>query len=133
VKRKIYDAPLTFLFLLLFVSAVLLPFGLALARGRAPFKPVLEMPFGKGPCVDDAETMRTAHMTMLHAWQNDAIRSGNRAYVAASGVSYEKSLSKTCMGCHTDEKTFCAACHDAVGASNNCFSCHIAEDKELQP
>ncbi len=85
-------------------------------------------------------------MTLLYQWRNDVVRNGNRVYVNSDGKSFEKSLQRTCLGCHDntrnlqndtqtahttragqnsgDAKTFCQNCHETVGVRVDCFQCH---------
>jgi cytochrome c len=76
-------------------------------------------------CVEDKSYMRTNHMKMLAAWRDEAVREGNRLYMAKNGRTFEKSLTGTCIQCHANKEQFCDRCHNYVGAKPTCFSCHI--------
>lgn len=76
-------------------------------------------------CVEDTSFMRANHMKMLNAWRDEAVREGHRQYTAQDGRAYEKSLSGTCIKCHSNREQFCTRCHDYVGAKPTCFNCHV--------
>jgi cytochrome c len=76
-------------------------------------------------CVEDKTFMRTDHMKMLNAWRDEAVRDGHRLYTAKDGRTFEKSLTGTCIQCHSNKEQFCDRCHNYVGAKPTCFSCHV--------
>ncbi len=76
-------------------------------------------------CVEDTAFMRGNHMKMLDAWRDEVVREGKRDYTAKDGRKYEKSLTGTCIQCHSNKEQFCDRCHNYVGAKPTCFSCHI--------
>ena len=69
---------------------------------------------------------RTEHKEMLDDWRDEAIREGHRMRegVDAGDRFRTKSLSNTCLGCHTNKAEFCDRCHDYVGAEPYCWECH---------
>jgi len=75
-------------------------------------------------CVEDKAFMRENHMKLLDTWRNEAVREGKRLYTAKGGRTYEKSLSGTCLKCHTNKEQFCDRCHNYLGARPKCFDCH---------
>ncbi len=76
-------------------------------------------------CVEDTAFMRANHMKMLNDWRDESVREGRRTYTAKDGQTFEKSLTGTCIQCHTNKEQFCDRCHNYVGAKPTCFSCHI--------
>ena len=76
-------------------------------------------------CVEDTAFMRTNHMKFLNAWRDEAVREGVRLYKATDGRTFEKSLTGTCIQCHSNNEQFCDRCHNYVGAKPTCFSCHV--------
>ncbi|HCX02472.1 MAG TPA: cytochrome C, partial [Syntrophaceae bacterium] len=42
-----------------------------------------------------------------------------------NGRTFEKSLTGTCLQCHSNKEQFCDRCHNYVGAKPSCFNCHI--------
>jgi len=137
----------------LVVGLVLLtfPFWYTRAAGRTASPPQLELPGDKSQCVENVEYMRAHHMELLIQWRDAVVREGDRTpYVSkAYGTKYEKSLTKTCMGCHANRETFCDKCHEYAGVSSlhpvqplgadgrsrtgvpgiGCWDCHHVEPK----
>ena len=96
-------------------------------------------------CVEDVEEMRANHMSLLIEWRDGVIRHGDTSTVAVNGQAFAKSLTKTCLGCHTDRQTFCYPCHQYVNtlpawpARNissdqegiRCWNCHLQPEEEV--
>jgi hypothetical protein len=76
-------------------------------------------------CIEEKSFMRENHMKLLGTWRDEAVREGNRLYTARDGRVFEKSLSGTCLECHSNKEQFCDRCHNYVGAKPTCFSCHV--------
>lgn len=98
----------------------------AAGEGRAP----LARPRGEA-CVEPADVMRRRHMVMLDEWRQSVVRgaaSERRTYVSSRGVSFEKSLTRTCLGCHGAAAAFCDRCHERVAVKITCFDCHVSGD-----
>jgi hypothetical protein len=108
----------------LFLTTVLLPFW----RSGASTGPHLVLPAAATSCLEDTETMRASHMNLLNQWRTDVVRGDSREYVTSDGRQYEKSLTRTCMGCPQSASRFCTRCHDYVGAYPTCFACHVAPE-----
>ncbi len=119
----------------LVVGLVLLtfPFWYTRAAGRLGLPPELEMPNGATRCVEDREYIRAHHMELLDQWRDAVVREGDQTpYVSrAYGTKHEKSLTKTCMGCHTNRATFCDKCHEYANVCSgiSCWDCHHVELK----
>jgi hypothetical protein len=111
--------------LLLFVLLVASPFWYARSAAKDLSKvPNLQLPVTGKECVAPAEWMRTSHMQLLVRWREDVVRRGQRQYVASNGKVYEKSLNRTCLGCHNKQE-FCDRCHTYAGVSGPyCWDCH---------
>ena len=77
--------------------------------------------------------MRDTHMQILNEWRNAAVRDGERIYVNSKGKKYVKSLTNTCMGCHTDKEKFCDRCHNTVGVAPYCWDCHNLSPNQKTP
>jgi hypothetical protein len=88
-------------------------------------------------CVEPASVMRKQHMAMLYQWREEVVRgsgANHRTYVNASGLSFEKSLSGTCLACHGSHEAFCDQCHKRASVSITCFNCHNSPgDSRLVP
>jgi hypothetical protein len=80
--------------------------------------------------VEDAEGyMKSWHMDLLNTWRDDVVREGKRIHVSRDyGTRYEMSLTKTCLGCHSNKKKFCDQCHDYIGVEPYCWDCHIERE-----
>ncbi len=86
--------------------------------------PNLVLPVNQKDCVAPVSYMRASHMVLLLRWREEAVRQGQRRYVAFDGKVYDKSLTKTCLGCHNKEQ-FCDRCHTYAGVSGPyCWNCH---------
>ena len=111
--------------LALFVAIATIPFWSARAfAGHAAMAPDLVLPANAKQCVAPLSYMRASHMRMLMQWREDVVRHNQRQYLAFNGKIYEKSLTHTCLGCHSKAQ-FCDRCHAYSGVSTpNCWSCH---------
>ncbi len=75
-------------------------------------------------CVASTAYMKTEHMKLLNQWRNDVVRNNNRTHVTPDGRRFDKSLSKTCLSCHSNKEQFCNRCHNYAGANPKCWDCH---------
>jgi len=48
------------------------------------------------------------------------------------GKTWDKSLSRTCMSCHTNRMQFCNECHTYVDVDPDCWDCHVEPEKALE-
>jgi hypothetical protein len=114
---------------LVFIIGITFPFWYG--RGKPATAPVLSLDtpaiaqLKEKRCVEDTSFMRANHMKMLKSWRDEVVRDGHRFYKAKDGRTYEKSLSATCIQCHSDKKQFCDRCHNYVNAKPSCFDCHV--------
>lgn len=117
----------------LFVIGVTFPFWYGAIQSAPVPVPSLDTPVIKSmpdkKCVEDAAFMRANHMKMLNAWRDEAVREGQRQYTAKDGRKFEKSLTNSCLRCHSNKEQFCGRCHDYVGAKPSCYSCHIIPEE----
>ncbi|MCC8194379.1 MAG: sulfate reduction electron transfer complex DsrMKJOP subunit DsrJ [Deltaproteobacteria bacterium] len=113
--------------ILVFALACSFPF-LLNATSEPYTRPALKLPPGERACIEPTSLMRTDHMRILNEWRDAAVRDGKRVYVASDGKVWEASLQNTCMRCHANREQFCGACHNAVSARPDCWSCHIAPE-----
>jgi len=127
-----YDAGKVATGLVILLLLITTPFWLRVVRGQpaGPDAPKLELPTDAKQCVAATEYMRTSHMQLLNTWRNDVVRHDDRYHVAPDGKPYEKSLSRTCMSCHSNKAEFCDRCHEYSSVANPyCWDCHV-EPKE---
>ncbi|UCG52891.1 MAG: sulfate reduction electron transfer complex DsrMKJOP subunit DsrJ [Candidatus Latescibacterota bacterium] len=111
--------------IVLFLVIVTSPMWYQLVSGSTPGAPKLEMPVDVTDCVEGADYMRAFHMDLLNVWRDDVVREGDRIHVAPDGKEYDKSLSRTCMSCHSNKDAFCDRCHDYAGVKPYCWDCHV--------
>jgi len=118
--------------LIIFLLLVTLPmwYNLATGKGKTGPDPVIA-PGAGSTCVADAVYMKSNHMDLLNEWRDDVVRRGDRTWVSHDGIEYDKSLSRTCMGCHTNKSEFCDRCHDYTAVTPYCWDCHV-EPRETQ-
>ncbi|HBL17036.1 MAG TPA: menaquinol oxidoreductase [Elusimicrobia bacterium] len=110
--------------LLLFVGLITLPVWYNVAAGTPSRPPELKLPAqGKDP-FGTAEYMRASHMSLLVAWRDEVVRGGERTVVGRDGKTYAKSLTRTCMDCHSSRAEFCDRCHGYTSARVSCWDCH---------
>ncbi|MFH1530636.1 MAG: sulfate reduction electron transfer complex DsrMKJOP subunit DsrJ [Pseudomonadota bacterium] len=107
-----------------FLVILTLPFWYAASIGETGARPEIELPEGEKQCVESKETMRDAHMDLLNSWRDEVVRDGNSEYISEAGIHYQKSLTNTCMKCHTDREQFCDKCHQYVSTTPTCWDCH---------
>ena len=111
--------------LVAFVTIVAAPFWWNLATGAQPRVPEIAKPAGETRCIEDAPTMRREHMQLLVSWREEVVRDAERVYVASDGREFRKSLTGTCLQCHSDKKASCDRCHDYLNVHPNCWGCHV--------
>ncbi len=76
-------------------------------------------------CVRPVDYMRPNHMDLLNEWRDDVVRQGDRFTMGPNGLQIEKSLSNTCMDCHSNKENFCDRCHNYLSVSPYCWDCHL--------
>jgi len=94
-------------------------------------------------CVEEVAHMQANHMELLLEWREAVVRQGDTSRIEINGRSYPKSLTKTCMGCHTDRQTFCYRCHEYANTlpawpardlstaqeGIRCWNCHLQPEE----
>jgi len=126
-KAKVWGGILVFLML------VGIPLWLSFANhtgdnGNTLKQPVILSTAGE-TCVEDKAYMRSKHMVMLNKWRDEVVRENKRDYTNSKGVHFEKSLSETCLGCHSNKKEFCDTCHTQASVKTYCFDCHLQPEQ----
>ncbi|MBC8259454.1 MAG: sulfate reduction electron transfer complex DsrMKJOP subunit DsrJ [SAR324 cluster bacterium] len=76
-------------------------------------------------CVAPASYMRENHMQLLNEWRDSVVRDGDRFHIMPDGSKVEKSLTKTCLGCHVSQEKFCEECHTYASVKPYCWECHV--------
>ena len=112
--------------LLILVVLATVPIWYPIVMGSPGPAPVVELPANATQCVEGKSFMTTQHMKLLNEWRDAVVREGEKTYTSkAFGVTYDMSLTETCMGCHTDRDTFCNRCHDYADVHPYCWDCHV--------
>ena len=119
-----------FIGIALFAGVVTFPFWIGGERKPMP-PPVIEA--GLTQCVESAAFMRANHMLLLDQWRDSVVRHNDHVYVNRAGQRFEKSLTGTCLGCHSNKAEFCDRCHDAVAVKPYCWNCHLAPGQPAGP
>lgn len=109
--------------LVLFLGLATLPFWIN--AGERTAMPTAVLKPGLTACVEDAAYMRANHMKLLNDWRDSVVRDNDRVYINSKGQHFEKSLTKTCLDCHSNTEQFCGACHQAMAVQPYCWSCHL--------
>lgn len=118
--------------LLIFLVILSFPFWYnAAVGGKAIVKPDTKIVTAEKECVAPTEYMRYAHMSLLNSWRDDVVRRENRDYISDNGVHHRKSLTGTCLDCHSNKAEFCDTCHSFMSVSPYCFDCHV--EPQMQP
>ncbi len=83
-------------------------------------------------CIEKKQWMAANHMKLLYGWRDEVIRQGDaRLYESQDGKEYVKSLTQTCLECHSkpemcrDGNTSCTQCHDYANVEPCCWTCHV--------
>ena len=87
---------------------------------------------GKSKCVMPVEYMRASHMRLLADWREAVVRTGDRSYTSPDGRRFRRSLTNTCLDCHSNKSEFCDRCHQNIAAQPNCWDCHVAPHEEVR-
>jgi len=115
--------------LIVFLVLMTSPIWYNAIAGKGEYVPDLEIATadvpGKDQCVMPVEYMRPNHMDLLDEWRDEVVRNGARVHVAPDGRKYDRSLSNTCMDCHSNKDQFCDKCHDYLSVDPYCWECHI--------
>ena len=87
--------------------------------------PKVSLPKDAKECIEDTAFMKAEHMQLLNEWRDQALRQGNRVYVAKNGKKWIISLQSTCLKCHNDYEQFCDKRHKTNNVEPYCWSCHV--------
>ncbi|MBU0520384.1 sulfate reduction electron transfer complex DsrMKJOP subunit DsrJ [bacterium] len=114
--------------LIVFLVIMTFPMWYNFINGVVPFEDAVVQTAntpGKDKCVRAADYMRTQHMDLLNEWRQEVVRNGDRYTEDAYGNKIEKSLSNTCMDCHSNKEEFCDRCHNYMAVAPYCWDCHV--------
>jgi len=125
-----YDARKIVPGLIIFFALIAFPLWLSAASGGINEPPELTLPANEDKCIEPVEFMRSDHMNLLIDWREEVVRRNERIYTASDGQQYTKSLTDTCLSCHSPKSEFCDRCHDYVGVQPTCWTCHVDPEAE---
>jgi len=111
--------------LIVFLVIITSPMWYHKASGTVPTIPDPKIISDSKVCVAPTDYMKVLHMDLLNEWRDDVVRRDDRFYLGLDGKEYEKSLSHTCMDCHSNKSEFCDRCHDYTGVEPYCWDCHV--------
>ena len=121
-----FDASKIIIGLIIFVLIVTIPFTYNIIAkteiGEAPEMEIL--PQAGDQCIRSKEYMRPNHMDLLNQWRDQVVREGDRFTEGPKGDRIEKSLSNTCLDCHSNKENFCDRCHTYMAVDPYCWDCH---------
>jgi hypothetical protein len=120
-----YDAGKILAGLVIFLVLVTAPIWWNLATGAETAIPELVLPQGQPGCVLPTGEMRASHMELLNDWRDLVVRDGERVMTTWDGRQARRSLTASCLGCHTEKEKFCDRCHGYVGVTPYCWDCHL--------
>jgi hypothetical protein len=130
-----YDAGKIIVGLAIFLVLVTSPLWFNALSDAEPTVPELKMPpNGAANCVKDREWMRASHMDLLNEWRDDVVREDDRWYTFTVGgeeKNVAKSLTLTCLDCHSNKADFCDTCHTYMAVSPYCWDCHVVPKEAL--
>lgn len=120
-----YDSSKVIPGIVIFLLLITIPIWYNVVTGKASYVPELEIDPAETQCVESTEYMRANHMDLLNTWRDEVVRGDSRFYTSSNGNVYEKSLTNTCMSCHTKRTEFCSKCHDYAAVKQpKCWTCH---------
>lgn len=117
--------------LVIFLAVLASPGVWNIATGQAGAKPDPVIVTQEKECIEAKEVIRAEHMQILTDWREEVVRMNERTYTSrTTGKKYTKSLTNTCLDCHSNKAEFCDSCHTYAGVSPNCWDCHnVPEEK----
>ncbi len=122
------DLTKTIIGLALFLAVILFPIWYNAVSDQDPGAPdpiIDRGAEGRGGCVMEGAWMKTEHMDLLMDWRDEVVREDDRVFIAEDGRKFNKSLTHTCLDCHSNKDTFCDRCHTYMAVDPYCWECHI--------
>lgn len=123
-----YDTGKVLSGLAIFVAIMTSPIWYNLASGKGSYRPTPQLPTQEARCVEDAKWMKEWHMDMLDQWRHEVLRYNQRTYCSSDGRLFDKSLTNTCLSCHSNKAQFCDQCHNYAGVKPFCWDCHLTPE-----
>lgn len=101
-----YDSGKIIAGMVIFLCLITFPVWYNVVSGKAAYTPKPEIVTKEKQCVEPKEYMRAKHMELMNQWRNSVVREGKRVYTGFKGKSYDMSLTRTCLGCHSNKAQF---------------------------
>ncbi len=120
-----YDSGKIIAGIVIFLCLITFPVWYNAVSGKAAYTPKPEIVTKEKQCVEPKEYMRAKHMELMDQWRNSVVREGKRVYKGSNGKHYDMSLTKTCLGCHSNKEKFCDSCHNYAAVKPTCWNCHV--------
>lgn len=116
--------------IIIFLVIVTGPVWYDLSLGNPDYVPNPKIIGDAKECVMPTDYMRTSHMDLLNVWRDKVVREGDRTHASPNGQEYEMSLTKTCLGCHSNKAQFCDECHNYTAVDElYCWDCHSVPEE----
>ena len=125
-----YDAKKIVPGIIIFLCLITLPTWYSMASGKVDYVPEPEIVTAEKQCVEPTQYMIDNHPDLLDEWRTSVVREDTRIYVASDSQEYDISLTRTCLGCHSNKAQFCDKCHDYVAVKPDCWTCHNIPEEE---
>lgn len=125
-----YDAGKIIIGVIIFLGLLTSPIWYTTVRGKATYRPEPKIVSQEKQCIEPTPFMRTQHMTLLNNWRNSVVRQVSTLYRTADGKTYDMSLTRTCMNCHSNKTDFCDQCHNYLGVTPYCWDCHTYPEEK---
>ena len=124
-----YDSGKIIAGIIIFLFLITFPVWYNAVSGKAAYTHKLEIVTKEKECVEPKQYMRAKHMELVDDWRLSVVRDGNRIYTNSGGRTYDMSLTRTCLGCHSNKAQFCDRCHSFASVRPNCWNCHVVPEE----
>jgi hypothetical protein len=111
----------------LFFGMLAFPLYYNASTGKGAYRPNI-VTKAQGKCVLPASEMRATHMQLLNQWRDAVVRDDDRTFVSPDGRQFPRSLTGTCLGCHSNKSEFCDRCHEYAAVKPDCWDCHVTQE-----
>jgi len=130
-----YDAGKIITGLMIFLGLMTFPFWYSKGKAVPPADIKIDTPaiqrLPEKRCVEPTPYMRAKHMELIDFWRQSVVRERDRIYLASDGKKYNRSLSHTCLNCHSNKEQFCDRCHNYSGVKPTCWNCHVIPKEKV--
>ena len=125
-----YDAGKIIGGLIIFLILITSPLWYNMASGKSGDIPDPKIVTDEKQCVMPTEYMKSDHMDLLNQWRNSAVRENDRIHISHENRKFNKSLTNTCLNCHSNKAEFCDECHNYSAVDEpDCWNCHVVPEE----